>query len=251
MDGVPVVGAPAPLAAQVGPDAPGAEHHGTLQLVLIFLGLRDRPPSPVLVRDRPDELAVAVPAALADVDLPAEPQGVWRSDLFSHSSRCAGPPAAAVGGREAVGISPCQVFELIAQVAVFSTSCSTVCSGRWRYIRIGTTAFDRNARAKKPSPAMKKTPVFVSSMEDDSSNEVRHCETAGPRRSRDGELFPLSAPRAGVDPGRGDVERRTRRSPGTSSARPPAARPRTGSRSRSNRPRASARTTTAPGRPPA
>ena len=76
MSGVPVVGAPASLAAQVGTDPPGAEHHGTLQLVLVFLGLGDRPPAAIFVGDRSDELAVAMPAALADVDLAAQPQGV-------------------------------------------------------------------------------------------------------------------------------------------------------------------------------
>ena len=74
MDGVPVVAAAASFAAQVGADAPRAEHHGPLQLVLVFDRLRHRSPAAALVRHRPDELAVAVPAAFADVHLAADPQ---------------------------------------------------------------------------------------------------------------------------------------------------------------------------------
>ncbi len=99
VDGVPVVRPAASLAAQVGPDAAGAEHHRALQLVLVFLGLRDRPPAPILVRDRTDELAVAVPAALADVDLAAQPQGLSSprvEPLFALRRR---PGAGAVGRR--------------------------------------------------------------------------------------------------------------------------------------------------------
>ena len=74
VDGVPVVRAASALADEVGPDAAGAEEHRALELVLVFLGLGDRAPAAILVRDGPDELAVAVPAALAGVDLAPEPE---------------------------------------------------------------------------------------------------------------------------------------------------------------------------------
>ena len=74
MHRVPVVGAPASLAAQVRSDPPRPEHHGPLQLILIFLGLRNRSPASLFIGDRPHELAVAMPAAFTDIDLPPVPE---------------------------------------------------------------------------------------------------------------------------------------------------------------------------------
>src|SRR5262249_28945276 len=79
-----------------------------LRLVRVPLGLRARPPATVLVRDRADELAVAVPAALADVALAAQPQGLPAlliEPLLSRGGLLGRP---AVRGREAVGVSPRQ-----------------------------------------------------------------------------------------------------------------------------------------------
>ena len=98
MHGVPVVGPAAAFARQIGTDAPRAEHHGPLQYVLILLGSRNRSPAVFLARDRTHELAVAVPAAFAGVDSPAQlaalrhtflakpRQSIWRTARDSGGS---------------------------------------------------------------------------------------------------------------------------------------------------------------------
>ena len=90
MHRVPVVRAPAPLAAQVRADPPSSEHHRPLQLVLVFLGLRDRPPAPFFVRDRPNKLAVAMPAAFARRRSCGRTAARLTQLSFSHFSRAAG-----------------------------------------------------------------------------------------------------------------------------------------------------------------
>ena len=64
---VPVVGVLARLADQVRADAARAEEVRQVHLVLVLARRRDRAEAQVLVRDRPHELRVAVPARLGDV----------------------------------------------------------------------------------------------------------------------------------------------------------------------------------------
>ena len=67
---VPVVPVLEPDARQVGADPPRREQ--MRQIIRVLAGLGDRPPAQVLARHRPHVLAVAVPAALADVDAAAQ-----------------------------------------------------------------------------------------------------------------------------------------------------------------------------------
>jgi hypothetical protein len=69
-------------AGEVGTDAPRREQMRRIEGVLA--GLADRAPAPRLAGDRPDELGVAVPAALADVDGAAELLLVVVVGRFAH-----------------------------------------------------------------------------------------------------------------------------------------------------------------------
>jgi hypothetical protein len=79
MNSVPVVGAAAALAGEVGPDAPGAEKHRSLELVLIFLGFGHRAPAAVFIRNGPHKLTMAVPAGFAHIGFAANAKGVGGS----------------------------------------------------------------------------------------------------------------------------------------------------------------------------
>src|SRR5271157_4873631 len=117
---MPVVRPPSPLTAEVGTDPPGSEEHGPLEHVLVFLGLGDGTESPVLVGDGTNELAVAVPACLADVDMVAQLQRfpALRVEPLLALGRILG--GMSVGGREAIRKPAGEVLELEPQVAIVS-----------------------------------------------------------------------------------------------------------------------------------
>jgi hypothetical protein len=129
MNGVPVVGAAAAFAGEVRPDAPGAEKHRSLELVLIFLGFGHRAPAAVFIRNGPHKLAMAVPAGFAHIGLAANAKGIGGRlvepgfaggvGLFRGSIR----RKLAEGGLERLWEAFGEVFKLIPHIRVHELLC--------------------------------------------------------------------------------------------------------------------------------
>ena len=73
---MPVVATAAALTAEIRSDSTRSEHDWTVQFILVLPRARHRSPALFFVGDRSNKLAVAVPAALANVDLVAIAQSI-------------------------------------------------------------------------------------------------------------------------------------------------------------------------------